>query len=103
MEEIGEGQERIKEIRQKCEEIESERQKLKQQSMNISKQSDCNLFWNLVKITALFKLMNKDILLSFLRIECFYAPASHISIMDLRYESVEEGFDYDNQKLFFKI
>ncbi|KAJ6988858.1 hypothetical protein NC653_021690 [Populus alba x Populus x berolinensis] len=58
MEEIGEGQERIKEIRQKCEEIESERQKLKQQSMNISKQSDCNVFWKLVKIIALFKLMN---------------------------------------------
>ncbi|KAI5594722.1 hypothetical protein POPTR_003G102300v4 [Populus trichocarpa] len=57
MVEISEGQERLKEgqreIRQKFEEIESECHKLKEETMNIAKQSDCNQ----IRINLMFSIL----------------------------------------------
>ncbi|XP_011028043.1 PREDICTED: golgin subfamily A member 6-like protein 22 [Populus euphratica] len=57
MVEISEGQERLKEgqreIRQKFGEIESECRKLKEETMNIAKQSDCNQ----IRIDLMFSIL----------------------------------------------
>jgi hypothetical protein len=57
MVEISEGQDRLKEgqreIRQKFEEIESECHKLKEETMNIAKQSDCNQ----IRINLMFSIL----------------------------------------------